>query len=113
MAGAAGGACARTRESKGCQLRDGQRRAAAERGVRSGCAVVKRDAMAGDGTPEDAVMVQTAVKPCAEYWAKRAEEMDTLIQRSGLTSEQVSAMLLSLELDGQVASLPGGLYQRL
>ena len=23
-------------------------------------------------------MVQTAVKPCAEYWAKRAEEMDTL-----------------------------------
>lgn len=39
--------------------------------------------------------------------------MDTLIQRSSLTSEQVSTMLLSLELEGKVASLPGGLYQRL
>jgi hypothetical protein len=27
--------------------------------------------------PEDAVIVQAAVKPCAEYWAERAEEMDT------------------------------------
>jgi hypothetical protein len=29
-------------------------------------------------TPEDAVIVQVAVKPCAEYWAERAEEVDTL-----------------------------------
>jgi DNA processing protein len=39
--------------------------------------------------------------------------IDTLCIRSGLTAETVSAMLLSFELDGVVASLPGGRYQRL
>ena len=29
-------------------------------------------------TPEDAVIVQVAVKPCADYWTERAEEVDTL-----------------------------------
>jgi len=38
---------------------------------------------------------------------------DTLIQLSGLTSNQVSAMLLTLELEGRIASLPGGRYQRI
>lgn len=38
---------------------------------------------------------------------------DTLIELSGLTSNQVSAMLLTLELEGKVASLPGGRYQRI
>lgn len=39
-------------------------------------------------------------------------DIDTLCARSGLTAAVVSAMLLQLELDGKVASLPGGLYQR-
>ncbi len=39
-------------------------------------------------------------------------DIDTLCARSGLTAQAVSAMLLQLELDGKVASLPGGLYQR-
>lgn len=39
-------------------------------------------------------------------------DIDTLIARSGLTTEAVSAMLLQLELEGRIASLPGGLYQR-
>lgn len=39
--------------------------------------------------------------------------MDTLIARSGLTSESLSAMLLLLEMEGKVASLPGGRYQRM
>ena len=39
-------------------------------------------------------------------------DIDTLCARSGLTADVVSAMLLQLELDGKVASLPGGLYQR-
>ncbi|MDE2366478.1 MAG: DNA-processing protein DprA [Betaproteobacteria bacterium] len=38
--------------------------------------------------------------------------VDSLCQRSGLTVETVSAMLLAFELDGVVASLPGGCYQR-
>lgn len=41
-----------------------------------------------------------------------AVDIDTLCARSGLTAEAVSAMLLTLELDGHVASLPGGCYQR-
>ena len=38
--------------------------------------------------------------------------VDTLCQRSGLTPDTVSAMLLQLELEGRIASLPGGRYQR-
>ena len=41
-----------------------------------------------------------------------SSDIDTLCARSGLTADVVSAMLLRLELDGKVASLPGGLYQR-
>jgi len=40
-------------------------------------------------------------------------DIDGLIARSGLTTEAVSAILLELELEGRVASLPGGLYQRI
>ena len=39
--------------------------------------------------------------------------MDILIERSGLTSENLSAMLLVLELENKIASLPGGRYQRI
>jgi DNA processing protein len=40
-------------------------------------------------------------------------DIDSLSQRSGLTIEALSAILLQLELDGQVATLPGGLFQRI
>lgn len=40
-------------------------------------------------------------------------DVDSLCARAGLTAEQVAAELLRLELDGRVAALPGGLYQRL
>jgi DNA processing protein len=39
--------------------------------------------------------------------------IDILIQRTGLTAEVISAMLLTLELEGKVSSLPGGIYQRI
>lgn len=38
--------------------------------------------------------------------------LDALVSRSGMSAPLLSARLLSLELDGQVACLPGGLYQR-
>ena len=38
--------------------------------------------------------------------------LDALCLRSGLTIEALSAILLQLELEGRVVSLPGGLYQR-
>ena len=39
-------------------------------------------------------------------------DINTLCQRSGLPIDTLSASLLQLELDGIVAPLPGGLYQR-
>jgi DNA processing protein len=39
--------------------------------------------------------------------------VDVLCTRAGMSAEQVAAELLRLELEGSVAALPGGLYQRL
>lgn len=38
--------------------------------------------------------------------------VDALVERSGLTAEEVSSMLLVLELQGDVVSAPGGRYSR-
>ena len=40
-------------------------------------------------------------------------QIDVLIDRCGLTADAVSSMLLLLELQGQVESLPGGRYVRI
>jgi len=40
-------------------------------------------------------------------------DVDSLCVRAGLPAEQVASELLRLELDGRIAALPGGLYQRL
>ena len=40
-------------------------------------------------------------------------DLDTLAERTGLAAEALLAKLLPLELDGKVAPLPGGRYQRL
>lgn len=42
-----------------------------------------------------------------------AVDADSLTVRLGLTAAEVYAMLLELELDGRIASLPGGRFQRL
>ena len=39
--------------------------------------------------------------------------LETLALRSGLTTEDLSAMLLVLELEGKITSLPGGRFQRI
>jgi DNA processing protein len=39
--------------------------------------------------------------------------LDTLANLTGLTADRLLAMLLPLELDGHVAQLPGGRYQRI
>jgi DNA processing protein len=51
--------------------------------------------------------------PLLEHLGFDACDIDTLCARSQLPPDAVSAMLLKLELAGRVASLPGGLYQRL
>lgn len=51
--------------------------------------------------------------PLFEHLGYDPVDMDSLNRRSGLTIEALSAILLQLELDGSVAVLPGGLYQRI
>ncbi len=58
---------------------------------------------AAAGPAAAGLLAQLGYDPC---------DIDTLCARSGLTADVVSAMLLQLELDGKVASLPGGQYQR-
>ncbi|MBI2318810.1 MAG: DNA-protecting protein DprA [Betaproteobacteria bacterium] len=48
-----------------------------------------------------------------QYMGYEPCSIDVLVRRAGLSAEAVSALLLQLELEGRVGSLPGGLYQRL
>ena len=57
-----------------------------------------------DNSGEPALLALLGHDPCT---------VDALIERSGLTADAILAMLMALELDGCVAQLPGGLYQRL
>ena len=54
--------------------------------------------------PEDAVLAALGFDPVG---------LDALAARSGLDAAQLQTRLMLLELDGQVARLPGGLFQRL
>ena len=53
-----------------------------------------------------------AEHPLFEHLGFDPVDLDSLCQRSGLTIEALSAILLQLELEGGIAALPGGLYQR-
>jgi DNA processing protein len=55
-------------------------------------------------TDEAGLLAALGFDPC---------DLDTLTQRSGLSTQALSSLLLQMELDGQVAMLPGGRYQRL
>lgn len=48
-----------------------------------------------------------------EHMGHDPVDIDALCVRAGMSAEQVSSELLKLELAGRVASLPGGLFQRL
>jgi DNA processing protein len=39
--------------------------------------------------------------------------LDALVARTGIAAAQLQVQLLELELDNQVARLPGGLFQRM
>ena len=60
-----------------------------------------------------APVVEAENHPLFEHLGFDPVDLDNLSQRSGLTIEALSAILLQLELDGNVATLPGGLYQRI
>ena len=54
-----------------------------------------------------------ATDPLLEAMGYDPVTMNELVERTGLTSEHLSAMLLMLELENKVSSLPGGHYQRI
>lgn len=51
--------------------------------------------------------------PVFEHLGFDPVDIDSLSLRSGLTIDALSAILLHLELEGQVATLAGGMYQRI
>jgi DNA processing protein len=52
-------------------------------------------------------------EPLLQHLGHDPVNIDLLAERSGLTVDALSAKLLTLELEGRVAQLPGGRYQRL
>ena len=67
-------------------------------------------------SPHAAAARESATDPRAQRLldalGHEACDPDTLAARSGFTAADVSALLTQLELDGLVAAVPGGLYQR-
>ena len=58
----------------------------------------------GDNAAPIELLAKMGFDPCG---------LDELAARTGLTAGALSVMLLQLELDGRIASLPGGRYQQL
>jgi DNA processing protein len=93
--------------SKGCHelIRQGAKLVESAQDVLDELAGVARAPTASRAPEEEAheLLEHLGHDPC---------NVDTLCRRSGLTADTVSAILLQLELEGRVASLPGGRYQR-
>jgi len=66
-----------------------------------------------DSAPTLADMLPESARRVLDCLGHDPLTIDTLVQRSGLTADTVSSMLLVLELQGLVASGAGGTYQRL
>ncbi|HKW38446.1 MAG TPA: DNA-processing protein DprA [Burkholderiales bacterium] len=83
---------------QGAKLVESARDVLEELGIAAGVEEKARESGAGNDLLE-----KMGFDPC---------DIDELIARSGLSVETISAALLELELDGKIAGLPGGLYQR-
>jgi DNA processing protein len=65
-----------------------------------------------DAAPPEAAPAAKAADPLLEALGHDPVSLDAIIARTGWPAHELAAKLLDLELDGQVARLPGGLYQR-
>jgi len=64
-------------------------------------------------TMDDDKPEETVADPLLDALATTSLTMDQLAERLSLTVEALSVRLLSAEMDGCIARLPGGLYQRI
>ena len=64
-------------------------------------------------TAGEAPPVASATSGLLAHMGHDPVDVDSLCGRAGMSADQVTAELLRLELEGLIAALPGGLYQRL
>lgn len=83
--------------------------------VESAADVLEELAWKSGGAPAEALSAapETPADPVLEAFDAAPVTLDTLAMRTGLTLDALSAKLLTLELEGHVAQLPGGRFQKL
>jgi DNA processing protein len=64
------------------------------------------------GRPVDTAFEAPSDSPLLEALGHEPTTLDALGARTGMSAADLNAQLLELELDGRVARLPGGLFQR-
>ena len=62
--------------------------------------------------PETAIPTDPEHQMLLDHMGYDPVSVDGLVSRSGLTAEELSSMLLILELQGKVEALPGGRFQQ-
>ena len=72
-----------------------------------------RSGGAGAARPPTAAALEPSMAGLLEHLGYDPVAPDTLVERSGLTPEAISSMLLQMELRGLIAACPGGKYQRI